>query len=188
MKLQSRFGKGTRGGNQSRNAKWQCDDGNRNSQSVELVLRGFSDGSALRRLDVPTPAYALRHATPLTWPVRARLPVIHHHQLSELTMLFFGIALLLPLISLARITEIPNALNCSAPQGAAKVKACALPIAHVTAVVPGSSYIAKIECKDCPFVDREEKVIDDKVVNGKVVNGDQILVCQPSTPIFALGM
>lgn len=113
----------------------------------------------------------------------ARLPVIHHHQLSELTMLFFGIALLLPLVSLARITEIPKALNCSRPQGAAKVKACAQPIAHITAVVPGSSYIANIECKDCPFVNREEKVVD-----GKVANGDQILVCQPSTHIFALGM
>ncbi|EDU47125.1 hypothetical protein PtrSN002B_007075 [Pyrenophora tritici-repentis] len=106
----------------------------------------------------------------------ARLSVIHPHQLSELTMLLFGIALLLPLVLSKRFADIPKALDCSDPKSAAKVKACAQPIADVTAVVPGSSYIAKIECKDCPYVNREENAVDDKVVGGKVVNGDQILL------------
>ena len=95
-------------------------------------------------------------------------------------MRLFGIVLLLPLAASVRVAEIPKALNCSDPTDAAKVKACAQPIADTTAIVPESSYIAKIECKDCPYVNREEKVVDGKVVDGKIVNGDQILVCQPS--------
>ncbi|RMZ69405.1 hypothetical protein GMOD_00006206 [Pyrenophora seminiperda CCB06] len=91
---------------------------------------------------------------------KARPSVIHHRQLSELTMQLLGVALLFPLISSARIAEIPKALDCSASKGVANVKACAQPIAHVTAIVPGSSYIAKIECEDCPYVHREEKVVN----------------------------
>ncbi|KAF1833351.1 hypothetical protein BDW02DRAFT_500858 [Decorospora gaudefroyi] len=68
-------------------------------------------------------------------------------------MLLRGVPLLLPLlISSVGSANIPTAIDCSKPQEAAEE--CAQPIEHVVAVVPGSSYVAKIDCKDCPYYER----------------------------------
>lgn len=78
-----------------------------------------------------------------------------------------GVPLFAAVVSLVYAAEIPNALDCRDPEETGNVE-CAQPIADVTAVTPGSSYIAKIDCKDCPYVER---------IEDKVVNADHILVC-----------
>lgn len=64
-------------------------------------------------------------------------------------MRLLGAPLFAVLLPLGRSSKIPDALDCHDPEDVDK---CAQPIADVTAVVPGSSYIAKVECKDCPFI------------------------------------
>ena len=83
-------------------------------------------------------------------------------------MLLSGIALLAGLLSSAHAADIPEVLDCDL-DGRGKVpEGCEAPIAPVAAVVPGSSYIAKIECKDCPYEDPEDH---------EVITGDNVLVC-----------
>jgi hypothetical protein len=65
-------------------------------------------------------------------------------------------------------SEIKRPLDCEDPL-ASVGEACARPIDDIVAVAPGSSYIAKIECKDCPWVNGGR--------HHKVVNRDQIFVC-----------
>lgn len=68
--------------------------------------------------------------------------------------------------------EIRKALDCLRQDGA--LEACARPVDPVTAAVPGSSYVASIECNDCPYAE---------LVGGgyRLVKKDQILVCSCST-------
>ncbi|KAI4666129.1 uncharacterized protein J4E78_003596 [Alternaria triticimaculans] len=82
-------------------------------------------------------------------------------------MLLSGIALLAGLLSSACAADIPEVLDCDL-DGRGKVpEGCEAPIAPVAAVVPGSSYIAKIECKDCPYEDPEDH---------EVITGDNVLL------------
>lgn len=67
-------------------------------------------------------------------------------------MHLLGAPLFAALLPFVRSSKIPDALDCHNPEETGDVDECAQPIANVTAIVPGSSYIAKIECKDCPFV------------------------------------
>lgn len=83
-------------------------------------------------------------------------------------MLLSGIALLAGLLSSAYAADIPEVLDCDL-DGRGKVpEGCEALIAPVAAVVPGSSYIAKIECKDCPYEVPEDH---------EVITGDNVLVC-----------
>ncbi|EUC35805.1 hypothetical protein COCCADRAFT_24238 [Bipolaris zeicola 26-R-13] len=72
-------------------------------------------------------------------------------------MRLLGVPLFATFLQLARGSSVPNALDCHGPEETDNVKECAQPIADVTAVVPGSSYIAKIKCIDCPFALPEQE-------------------------------
>ncbi|KAF1940974.1 hypothetical protein EJ02DRAFT_455632 [Clathrospora elynae] len=62
------------------------------------------------------------------------------------------IPLALSLASIVCASEISEALDCrNTSERKGSLAACAQPIHDVVAVVPGSSYVAKIECKDCPY-------------------------------------
>lgn len=91
--------------------------------------------------------------------------VIHHHPPA---MRLLGVPLFATFLQLARGSSVPNALDCHDPEETDNVKECAQPIADVTAVVPGSSYIAKIKCIDCPFALPEQE---------KAEKADYLLVC-----------
>ncbi|KNG43972.1 hypothetical protein TW65_09231 [Stemphylium lycopersici] len=82
-------------------------------------------------------------------------------------MRLLGVPLFAAVVSLVYAAEIPNALDCRDAEKTGNVDECAQPIADVTAVTPGSSYIAKIDCKDCPYVEE---------IEDKVVNADHILL------------
>jgi hypothetical protein len=82
-------------------------------------------------------------------------------------MLLPGVSLLLGLLSSACAADIPKVLDCSRDGNGEVPKECEAPIAPVAAVIAGSSYIAKLECKDCPYQDK----------NDELVNGDHVLVC-----------
>jgi hypothetical protein len=83
-------------------------------------------------------------------------------------MLLSGIALLAGLLPAAHAADIPKVLDCGLDERRKVPKECEAPIAPVAAVVPGLSYIAKIECKDCPYEDPKDR---------EVVTGDHVLVC-----------
>jgi hypothetical protein len=91
---------------------------------------------------------------------------IHHRQP---TMRLLGAPLLATLLPIVCSSRIPQALDCHDPEETGNVDECAQPIADVTAVVPRSSYIAKIECKNCPFALPEQ---------GTVENADYLFVCR----------
>lgn len=87
-------------------------------------------------------------------------------------MLLSGVSLLAGLVASACAADIPKVLDCSRDRYWEAPKECEAPIAPVAAVVPGSSYIAKIECKDCPYTDKDDEV----------VNRDHVLVCISKRP------
>jgi hypothetical protein len=91
-------------------------------------------------------------------------------------MLLFGIPLILPLslLPIAYSAGIPRLPNCVPRQETKDKEECARPIEHVVAVVPGSHYVAKIECKDCPYKRYKEGIHRPPV--SEVVKGDHILV------------
>ena len=84
-------------------------------------------------------------------------------------MRLLGAPLFAALLPLVHGSRIPSALDCHDPKETGDVDECARPIADITAVVPGSAYIAKVECKDCPYVVSE---------GGHVANEDYLLVCR----------
>jgi hypothetical protein len=82
-------------------------------------------------------------------------------------MLLSGVSLVAGLLSSAHAADIPKALDCSVDGDWQVPQECEAPIAPVAAVVPGSSYIAKIDCKDCPYTQED----------GELVTADHVLVC-----------
>jgi hypothetical protein len=94
-------------------------------------------------------------------------------------MLLLGISLVLSLISLVHTTEIPKLPNCERPQDTGNEEECAQPIEDVVAVVPGLHYVAKVECKDCPY-SRYKKGTGKPET--ETIKGNYILVCPTQLP------
>lgn len=87
-------------------------------------------------------------------------------------MLLSGPLLSLFLVASARAADIPTALDCVDP-ATKDAAACDRRIEDVVAIVPGASYVAKIECNDCPY-SRETELAH---AGHEVLTSDQILVC-----------
>jgi hypothetical protein len=98
---------------------------------------------------------------------------------APLTMLLLGISLVLSLLSLLHARDIPKLPNCEEPLDTGNEEECARPVEDVVAVVPGSHYVAKIECKDCPYSRYKKGTGKSK---SEVVKGDHILVCSVQLP------
>lgn len=89
-------------------------------------------------------------------------------------MLLRGLSHALLLYSALGAAEIHKALDCLRKDGT--LEACYQPVDPVTAVVPGSSYVASIKCNDCPYA---------QLAGGgyRVVKTDQILVGSLHMPL-----
>ncbi|KAG9190551.1 hypothetical protein G6011_08639 [Alternaria panax] len=73
-------------------------------------------------------------------------------------MLLSGVSLLAGLVASACAAEIPRVLDCSRDGNWETPKECEAPIAPVAAVVPASSYMAKIKCIDCPYRESDDRI------------------------------
>lgn len=65
-------------------------------------------------------------------------------------MLLLRLSLGLLLAWSVHAANVHSALECLHP-ASQDIEACSQPVEDVVAIVPGSSYAAKIECKDCPY-------------------------------------
>jgi hypothetical protein len=91
-------------------------------------------------------------------------------------MLLYGVPLIFSLASLVYSADIPKALDCSdLSKENGNLEACYEPIGDVVAVVPGSSYVAKLECKDCPYLKEEGRRSQD--AEDGISKGDVVFVC-----------
>ena len=90
----------------------------------------------------------------------------------------FGVLSVPLLASLVQCIDIHEPLDCG---GSTRrdVDACASPIDEIVAIVPGSSYVAKIEHK-------EQRGVRSVHEDDEIVENDTILVCSYS-PMLCLG-
>lgn len=91
-----------------------------------------------------------------------------HH---EPTMWLYGLTLAPLLACVVHSAQIHEPLDCREPsESSGNIEACARPVDDIVAIVPGSSYIANVECKDCPYLketwgaDHEPLRVDQKLV------------------------
>jgi hypothetical protein len=96
-------------------------------------------------------------------------------------MLLSGVTLLAGLLSSTYAAEISTVLDCGLDERLEVPEECEAPIAPVAAVVPGLSYIAKIECKDCPYEDpKDHEIVPNDHVLVRIGVGSEFRMCLKS--------
>lgn len=91
-------------------------------------------------------------------------------------MLLLALSLLPLLFSATSLADVRKALDCRVPSPTDQsIETCLQPIDDVVAVVSGSSYVAKVECKDCPYAQRTERG------GHTILKSDQILVSRQNS-------
>ena len=115
---------------------------------------------------------SLRHHRPVS-------PALNTHNLPKMRVL--GLSLVSFLLSSVVAQDEFDFTDCQ--NEGADAEKCAQKIDNVVAVTPGISYISKISCRDCPYVETWNEGSDDGVPVSRIAHGDQELVSNSLLPM-----